>query len=156
MRCRERLESYLRENGVPFQVQEHRAAFTAQRVAAAEHVSGKVVAKVVMVMADGKPAMLVLPAPQRVDLTKAAAALGAKEVRLAREEEFASLFPDCEVGAEPPFGNLYGLPVYVDRELAKDETIVVEAGTYTETISLRFADYQRLVQPTIADLSRQL
>jgi len=67
-----------------------------------------------------------------------------------------SLFPDCEVGAEPPFGNLYGLPVYVDRELAKDETIVVEAGTYTETISLRFADYQRLVQPTIADLSRQL
>ena len=156
MGCKERLETYLRDNGVPFQVQQHRIAFTAQRVAAVEHVSGRMVAKVVMTVADGKPTMLVLPAPQRVDLAKATAALKARDVRLAHEEEFASFFPDCEVGAEPPFGNLYGLPVYVDRELTRDDTIVVEAGTYTETLSLKFADYQRLVQPTIADLARRL
>src|SRR3990172_7193008 len=107
MNCKERLEAYLRENKVPFQVVHHPLAYTAQEVAAAEHVPGKMLAKVVMVFADGKLVMLALPAPYRVDLSKAAAALGAREARLAHEEEFAAAFPDCEVGAMPPFGNLY-------------------------------------------------
>jgi Ala-tRNA(Pro) deacylase len=153
MQCKERLEAYLRENGIPFQVQFHPVAYTAQHVADAEHISGKLLAKVVMVLADGKLAMLVLPAPYRVDLAKACSALGAKEIRLAHEPDFAAAFPDCEIGAMPPFGNLYGLPVYVDAALSEDETIVVQAGTHTDTVSLTYADYARLVQPTVAALA---
>ena len=154
MDCKERLEAHLREGKVPFQVQHHAIAFTAQEIAASEHVPGKMLAKVVMVLADGKMAMLALPAPYRVDLEKAAAVLGAKEVRLAREEEFAAAFPDCEVGAMPPFGNLYDVPVYVDEALAEDETIVCQAGTHTDTISLKYADYERLARPTVAAFAR--
>jgi len=153
MNCKERLEAYLRENKVPFQIVHHPLAYTAQEVAAAEHVPGKMLAKVVMVFADGKLAMLTLPAPHRVDLTKAAAVLGAREVRLAHEEEFAAAFPDCEVGAMPPFGNLYDLPVYVDNVLAGDEEIVFQAGTHTDTMTLRYADFQRLVKPEVGDLA---
>jgi Ala-tRNA(Pro) deacylase len=110
-------------------------------------------AKVVMVVADGKLAMLVLPASRRVDEERAAAALDANEVRLASEEELASTFPDAEVGAMPPFGNLYGIPVYVDDELAEDETITFQAGMHTWTIALKYADFERLVGPTVADLA---
>ena len=150
MQCKDRLEAYLRDNKVPFQVQHHTLAYTAQEVAASEHVPGKLLAKVVMVFADGQLAMLALPAPHRVDVAKASAALGAKEVRLAHESEFAAAFPDCEVGAMPPFGNLYGVPVYVDEALAEDETIVFRAGTHTDTMSLRYADFERLVGPATA------
>ena len=153
MQCKERLEAYLRGNAIAFQVQFHPVAYTAQHVADAEHISGKLLAKVVMVLADGKLAMLVLPARYRVDLAKASSVLGAKEVRLAHEPDFAGAFPDCEIGAMPPFGNLYGLPVYVDTALAEDETIVVQAGTHTDTLSLTYADYARLVQPTVAALA---
>lgn len=153
MTCKERLEAYLREHQVAFHEQHHITAYTAQALAAAEHVPGKMVAKVVMVLADGKQVMLVLPAPARVNFLKAAAALGASNVRLAHEEEFAATFPDCEVGAMPPFGNLYGVPVYVDKALAEDETIIFPAGTHTETMSVRYADFARLVQPTVADLA---
>jgi Ala-tRNA(Pro) deacylase len=149
MTCKERLEAYLRTHGVPFQLQHHPLAYTAQEVAAAEHVPGKIVAKVVMVEADGRSAMLALPANRRVDLAQAARLLGAGDVRLAAEAEFAATFPDCEVGAMPPFGNLYGVPVYVDQTLAEDEEIVVNAGTHTDTIRLRYADFARLVQPTV-------
>jgi len=155
MRCRERLETYLRDNQVPFQVQNHPIAFTAQQVAATEHIPGRLLAKVVMVSADGRLAMLVLPTPYQVDLAKAAASLGAKEARLAQETEFSAAFPDCEVGAMPPFGNLYGLPVYVDRSLAEDDTIVFRAGTHTDTMSLKYADFERLAQPTLADFARR-
>jgi len=154
MTCKEELESYLRENKVPFQVQHHAVAYTAQEVAAAEHVPGRMLAKVVMVLGDGKLAMLVLPAPSRVNPEQAAAALGAKDVRLAQEEEFAERFPGCEVGAMPPFGNLWDLPVYVDKSLAEDETIVFEAGTHTDTMSMKFADYARLVEPNQAEFAR--
>jgi len=151
MRCRERLEAFLRENRVPFQVQHHVQAFTAQEVAQREHVAGQLVAKVVIVIADGKKAMLVLPAPVRVDLGRAAQALGASTARLAREDEFASAFPDCEPGAMPPFGNLYDLPVWVERALSADETIYFPAGTHADSMSLKYADFERLVKPTIAD-----
>ncbi len=155
MKCREKLETYLRDNAVPYQVQHHPLAYTAQEVAASEHISGKLLAKVVMALADGKMVMLVLPGPYHVDLAKTAAELGARDARLAQEREFAADFPDCEVGAEPPFGNLYGLPVYVDRSLTQDETIVFRAGTHTDTMSLKYADFERLVKPTVADFARQ-
>lgn len=150
MECRERLEAYLRENGVPFEVQRHPRVVTAQEVAASEHVPGRMLAKTVMVMADGELVMLALPAPYQVDLERVAAALGAGEARLAEEEEFEGAFPDCEVGAMPPFGNLYGVPVYVEESLAEDETIVFRAGTHTETMSVSYADFERLVGPTVA------
>lgn len=149
MPCKERLETYLRTHEVPFQLEHHPLAYTAQEVAAAEHVPGKLVAKVVMVAADGRPVMLALPATRRVDLARAAETLGARDVRLAAETEFAATFPDCEVGAMPPFGNLYEVPVYVDQSLAEDEEIVCAAGTHTDTIRLRYADFSRLVQPTV-------
>lgn len=154
--CKERLEEYLRENEVPFQVQHHAAAFTAQEVAAAEHVPGRMVAKVVVVRAqDGNLALLALPAPEQVDLEKAGEVLGAPEVRLAREEEFAGTFPDCEVGAMPPFGNLYGVPVYVEKSLAEDETIVFQAGTHTDTMSVKYEDFEKLVRPKVAEFAHR-
>ena len=156
MNCKERLEAYLRESKVPFQVVHHPLAYTAQEVAAAEHVPGQMLAKVVMVFADGKMVMLALPAPLRVDVGKAAGALGAKEVRLAHEEEFAAAFPDCEVGAMPPFGNLYDVPVYVDKTLTEDVDIVFNAGTHTDTISLKYADFERLVKPALAEFAHQV
>jgi Ala-tRNA(Pro) deacylase len=145
------LEAFLRENRVPFQVQHHVQAFTAQEVAQREHVAGRLVAKVVIVIADGKQVMLVLPAPVRVDLGRAAQALGASEVRLAREDEFATAFPDCEAGAMPPFGNLYDLPVWAERSLTADETIYFPAGTHADSMSLKYADFERLARPTVAD-----
>ena len=155
MGCKEELEAYLRENKVPFQVQHHAVAYTAQEVAAAEHVPGRMMAKVVMLLGDGNLAMFVLPAPARVDQEKAASVLGAKEVRLAHEEEFADRFPGCEVGAMPPFGNLYDVPVYADRSIAEDETIVFDAGTHTDTMSMKYADFERLAKPAVAEFARQ-
>jgi Ala-tRNA(Pro) deacylase len=148
VQCKDRLEDYLRENGVSFEVQHHPRAVSAQEVAAAEHIPGKMFAKTVMVMADREMVMLVLPAPYQVNPEKAAEELGVKEVRLASEERFQDAFPDCEVGAMPPFGNLYGVPVYVDEALAEDETVVFRAGTHTDTMSVGYADLERLVEPT--------
>ena len=152
MDCKDRLEAYLREKQVPFDVRHHPRAITAQEVAASEHVPGKMLAKTVMVLADGKMVMLALPAPYQVDVDKAGKVLGV-EVRLAHEEEFENTFPDCEVGAMPPFGNLYEVPVYVEAALAEDETIVFRAGTHTDTMSLSYADFERLVEPTISEFA---
>jgi Ala-tRNA(Pro) deacylase len=151
--CKDKLETHLREQGVAFEVHHHPPAYTAQRVAEAEHISGKMMVKVVMAFADGKMVMFALPAPKHVSLTKAAEATGANEVRLAHEEEFAAAFPDCEVGAMPPFGNLYGVPVYADTELAQDETIVFNGGTHQDTFHMKYADFERLVKPSRASLS---
>ena len=113
-------------------------------------------AKTVVVFAGGDTVMLALPASHRVDVEKAAAALGAKEVRLAHEGELDAYFPDCEAGAMPPFGNLYDVPVWVDRSLAEDETIVFRAGTHTDTMTLKYDDYARLAKPQIADFAAHL
>jgi Ala-tRNA(Pro) deacylase len=150
--CKDRLEAYLREKQVPFEIRHHPRAITAQEVAASEHVPGKMLAKTVMVLADGRMVMLALPAPYQVDMDKAGKALGV-EVRLAHEEEFENTFSDCEVGAMPPFGNLYEVPVYVEAALAEDETIVFRAGTHTDTMSVSYADFERLVEPTIAEFA---
>ncbi len=154
MQCKERLENYLREQGVPFQVQQHPIAYTAQDVAASEHIPGKQVAKVVIVFADNTMVMLVLPAPYRVDFNRVGQALGARDVRLADEVELGAAFPDCEVGAMPPFGNLYHLPMYVETRLAEDESIVFPIGTHTETMRLKYADFARLVNPPLLEFAR--
>ena len=153
MTCRERLEQYFRENGVRYELAAHPEVYTAQEVAAVQHVPGRLVAKVVMAMVDGRPVALVLPAPNRVDFARVKAALGAREARLAREQEFAHVFPDCEVGAMPPFGNLYNVPVVVDRQLTEDPYIVFNAGTHRETMKIAYADFERLAAPQVADFS---
>lgn len=155
MTSRERLEKYFREQGVKYEVRSHPEVYTAQEVAAVEHVPGRLVAKVVMGMIDGKPTQLVLPAPHRVDLAKLRSALGANECRLALEEEFANLFPDCEVGAMPPFGNLYNVPVVADRSLTEDPKIVFNAGTHRETMTVAYQDFARLVSPKMVDFAVQ-
>jgi len=154
MECLERLTTYLREHRVPYQVQQHPEAFTAQEVAASEHVPGRFVAKGVVVFADAQKALLLLPATHHVNLVQAAQALGVTEVRLAHEDEFAANFPDCAVGAIPPFGNLYGLPVYVDRSLTADDRIIFPAGTHTTTLTVAYPDFARLVEPVVLDFTR--
>ncbi len=151
--CRERLEHLLVERGVKYEVTPHSPAYTAQEVATVEHVSGYDVAKVVMAAVDDRLVMLVLPAPHRVDLEKVKQNLGAATARLAREEEFARLFPDCDLGAMPPFGNLYGIPVYVDRTLIHDPRIVFNAGSHRETMTIAYADFERLVQPQVMEFA---
>ena len=151
MKCRERLEKYLKENDVAFELLTHGQAYTMQEVAAALHVPGTQVAKVVMVKADGEIVMLVLSAPARVDFRKVRDLLGAKEVSLAKEGEFADLFADCATGAMPPFGDLYGVPVYVDRGLAQEANIVFRVGTHRHTMKIAYADFSRLAQPILGE-----
>jgi Ala-tRNA(Pro) deacylase len=152
--CRERLEEYFQQHGVKYRLSSHPEVYTAQEVAAVEHVPGALVAKVVIASVDGTIMALALPASHRIDIPRLAAALGATEARLAREEEFGHLFPDCEVGAMPPFTNLYGVPVVVDRSLTEDPTIVFNAGTHRETMTVSFADFQALAQPVVAEFTQ--
>jgi Ala-tRNA(Pro) deacylase len=153
VKCKERLERYLREHKVPFEVMAHAPSYTMQEVAAALHVSGKQVAKVVIVKADEEMVMLVLPAPYRLNLGKVRTMLGTKKARLAQEGEFADFFPDCAPGAMPPFGNLYDVPVYVDRALAENESIVFRVGTHRETMRIAYADLARLARPTVDEFA---
>ena len=151
MQCKERLEAYLRKHQVPYQLQHHAQAFSAQKLAEREHIPGKAVAKPVIVMADGQLIELVLPATYQVDFNKLQSILGARDLRLAHESEFVNVFPDCEVGAMPPFGNHYGIAVYVDKHLTEDESIVFPIGTHTDTMSLKYADFERLVHPKVVE-----
>jgi len=156
MAAKTRLEKYLKEEGVKFATKTHPVAYTAQEVAAVQHVPGKQLAKVVLVDVDGQLTMLVLPASYRVDFPKLKSVLKAKKVRLAKEGEFGGIFTDCEVGAMPPFGNLYDLPVHVDSSLADVSEIVFKAGSHTTSVKVRFADYKKLVKPQIADFAVHL
>lgn len=156
MAAKQRLEKYLREEGVAFETISHPVAYTAQEVAAEQHTPGRQLAKVAMVDADGEMVMLVLPASYRIDFPKLRSALKAKKVRLAKEEEFAGIFTDCEVGAMPPFGNLYELPVYVDSSLSKADEVVFKAGTHTTSFKTKYADYERLAKPRIEDFAVHL
>lgn len=150
MTCQERLEAFLRDARVPFTVHTHPVAFTAQGVAEHEHIPNQLMAKVVVVVADGELVLLALPTARRVDLAMVCALLNAREVRLASERELSAAFPDCEIGAMPPFGNLYSLPVYVDPTLAGDHAIYFQAGTHTVALSMAYADFKRLAAPTVA------
>jgi Ala-tRNA(Pro) deacylase len=152
----EKLTEMLRREGAPFVLEHHRPVYTGQTLAAVEHVSGDRVAKVVVLLADRREVMVVVPASHRVDLDRVKAKLGADDVRLAEEREFADAFPDCEVGAMPPFGNLYRMPLYVDAALAGQETITFPAGTHSDTLRMRFADFARIARPTIGDFSHHM
>jgi Ala-tRNA(Pro) deacylase len=149
-----KLKAYLDENKVSYHVLKHHERFTSPEIAEALHVPGQEMAKVVMLQTDGRLVMAVLPANHYVNLAAFAGVAKASVAVLATEEEFKETFPDCEVGAMPPFGNLYGLEVFVDRSLTGDESIVFEAGNHHEAVKLRFGDFERLVQPTVADFAQ--
>ncbi len=149
-------ETFLKERGVAFTVHEHIPAYTAQEVAAEEHVSGNMLAKAVVINADGKFVLCVLPASFKLDMDKVARALKAKRIRLADEQEMAKLFPDCEVGAEAPFGNLYNMPTLVDEHLSKDQEIVFQADSHRQAIRMRYADYAAIAHPELADVAMHL
>jgi Ala-tRNA(Pro) deacylase len=142
-----RLTELLDREGVRYITIQHSRAYTAQEVAAAAHVSGKEMAKTVVTKIDGKPALVVLPAGEKVNFDQLRANTGARDVELATEQEFATLFPGCELGAMPPFGNLYGLETYVTQSLADDEEIAFNAGTLTELVRMPYRDYERVVRP---------
>ncbi|MGB5287562.1 MAG: YbaK/EbsC family protein [Ignavibacteriaceae bacterium] len=142
-----KLKAFLDENKIKYVSLQHSSAYTAQEIAAIAHIPGKEVAKTVIIKIDGKMAMAVLPASYKVSFDHLKDALGMKEVRLAYEQEFIDKFPDCEVGAMPPFGNIYGMEVYVAESLAEDEEIAFNACSHTELIKMKFKDFEKLVKP---------
>ena len=148
-----RVMEFLDEAGVKYEVSEHIPTFSAQGLAAAEHEHGRYVAKPVIVKADDRYLMCVLPAPNKVDLGKLKAQLASQSVELADEEEIGKLFPDCELGAEPPFGNLYDLSTVIDKSLEADDHILFQAGSHGKAIRMTMADYRELVQPKVLEFT---
>jgi Ala-tRNA(Pro) deacylase len=144
---------FLDKSGVKYEVTEHKPAFTAQRMAAAEHEPGKYVAKPVIVMADGKYLMCVLAACYKIDLGALKKQLGAKKVELAEEKDMGKIFGECELGAEPPFGNLYDLPTIMDKALETDDHIIFQAGSHDKAVRMSMADYIKLVKPKVLEFS---
>lgn len=144
------LAKYLNDNKIQYQAIAHDPAFTAHDVARATHVPDCELAKAIIVRADGGFWMAVLRADQAIDQNLLRKALGAKELHFAHEEDLSFLFPDCQTGAMPPFGNLYGVPVVVDTALSEDEEIVFNACTHTRAIRMKYTDYAKLVCPRIA------
>jgi len=144
-----KLKEFLDSNRVKYISISHSAAYTAQEIAASAHVPGKELAKTVMVKVDGKMAMAVLPASCKVDLLHLKETLGASSVELAGEREFRDMFPGCETGGMPPFGNLYDMDVYVSAKLAEDQEIAFNAGSHTELLKLAYKDFERLVKPQV-------
>ncbi len=146
-----RLQEYLDSHHVHYEVLGHQEAYTAPEIAHMLHVSGKMLAKVVMIKADERFVMAVLPSNWKIDFDRLKEALRSSRVRLATEDEFKGLFPDCELGTIPPFGNLYGVEVYVDQFLTEDEEIVFQAGTHLGAVKLRYQDFANLVHPKVAE-----
>jgi Ala-tRNA(Pro) deacylase len=143
----ERVTRYLDEQNVKYVIMQHSKAYTAQEIAEAVHVPGRHFAKCVIVKIDGRLAMAVLPATDHVDLQRMAQSVGAKTVELAKEEEFQDSFPDCEVGAMPPFGNLFDMEVFVSPHLTAADLIAFNAGSHTEVMQLSYDSFERLVKP---------
>ncbi len=148
-----RLEQLLEESGAPFDVIDHPLAFTAQEEAASSHVSGRHWAKTVAVLIDGDPALAVLPATRRLDIEKLRRVVGTDSVEIAREAEFQDLYPDCELGAMPPFGELYGQRTFVDESLREEERIAFHAGDHRTAIEMSYTDFERLAEPVPADIA---
>jgi Ala-tRNA(Pro) deacylase len=144
---------FLKSKDVKYTPTEHKPTFSAQRMAAVEHEPGKYVAKPVLVKVDGQMMMCVLDANHKVDLRRLKENLGAKKVDLADETEIGNLFTDCELGAEPPFGNLYNLPTIMDKALESDDHIVFQAGSHDKAVRISMADYRKLVNPKILEFS---
>lgn len=148
-----RLTEFLDDHNKKYVIVKHSTAYTAQEVAASAHVPGKEMAKTVMVKVDGDLKMVVLPSTHSLDFDQIKDALGAKEVALASEEEFESLFPDCELGAMPPFGNLYDMDTFVADSLTEDEEIAFNAGTHKELVKMAYQDFEDLAKPKVVPLA---
>ncbi len=148
------LTRFLDDNKVEYVTIRHSPAYTAQKIAAAAHIPGREMAKTVMVNIDGKMAMAVLRATDQVDLDLLRGASNAKSVTLATEDDFRDAFQGVELGAMPPFGNLYGMEVFADEALTKDAQIAFNAGSHTELLQLDYADFERLAKPKVANFSR--
>jgi Ala-tRNA(Pro) deacylase len=151
---KQRLLEFLDANRVKYMKLEHSPAYTAQEIAATAHIPGKELAKSVIVKLDGQMVMAVLPADHRINFDKLKEVTGASKVTLANESEFGELFPDCSLGAMPPFGNLYGMDVFVDESLTEGDEIAFNACTHTELIRLSYLDFEALVKPKIVKFSR--
>lgn len=148
-----KLREFLDTEHVKYTTMAHSLAYTSQELANITHISGRELAKTVIVKIEGEYAMLVLPACLHVDFEMLGAALGVGHVRLALEAEFKTKFPDCETGAMPPFGNLYGMKVYVDESLARAHDIAFAAGSHREIVRMEYADFERLVKPAVMHFS---
>ncbi len=149
----QKLRAFLDDNKIRYVTIIHSRAFTAQEIAASAHIKGKELAKTVMVKIDGKMAMAVLPASHRVSLVNLREVTGARNLVLATEGEFQSLFPGCEPGAMPPFGNLWGMDVFVAAALTEDKEIAFNAGSHTELMRIPYEDFERLVKPKVMEFS---
>ena len=148
-----KLKEFLDSNKIKYVSITHSSAYTAMEIAALAHVPGKDLDKTVMIKINGHMAMAVLPATHMIKMDLLKKAVGLDNVRLATEQEFKDKFADCEVGAMPPFGNLYNLEVYASDSLKEDEEIVFNAGSHTELIKMNYKDFERLVNPKIAQIS---
>jgi Ala-tRNA(Pro) deacylase len=148
-----RMRELLNHNGIKYVTFQHSPAYTAQEIAQSAHISGKNLAKIVMLKIDDEMAMAVVPASHQVNLESLKGAASANKVELASEQEFKGMFPECEAGAMPPFGNLYGMKVFVSEALAEDEAIAFNAGTHTELVGLAYRDFERLVKPKVGNFS---
>ncbi len=147
---------FLDKSGVSYTVSEHKPTFTAQHMAAAEHEAGQFVAKPVVVKADDKNIMCVLGADHKIDLKALKEQLGAQTAELLSEEDLGEIFKDCELGAEPPLGNLYDLPVIIDKSIESDDHIVFQAGSHKKSVRMSMADYRKLVSPKVLSFSYQM
>ena len=147
------LQMYLDELGVHYAVSRHPSVYTAQALAEVEHVSGRQVIKPVVIEADGRFVLCALPASYRIDLGKIRELLHASAVTLAAEARLRDLFPDCELGAEPPIGRMYGLQTYIDAAVTADERVTFQAGTHQDSVTMRMSDYRRITRPEIAQFS---
>lgn len=148
-----KVAQFLDSQKVKYVLIKHSPAFTAQEIAASAHIPGKELAKTVMIKLDGTMAMAVLPASYRVDFKSLKKLSGAKKAELAPENDFQKLFPQCEIGAMPPFGNLYDMKVYVANPLPDDDEIAFNAGSHAELMKLHYADFEKLVKPTVGDFA---
>ena len=151
-----RLKKYLDENDIKYILIAHSPSYTGQDLAESVHISGKEIAKTVILKTEDQYLMAVLPASRMIDVEYLEEYIGAQGLRLADEDEFYDLFPDCELGAMPPFGNLYGISVYSASALSDDEEIVFNAGTHTDAIKMSYKDYVDLVKPTVIHFSEPL
>jgi Ala-tRNA(Pro) deacylase len=149
----QKIKEFLDSNKVKYTSISHSSAYTTMEIAAMAHIPGKDLAKTVMIKINGHMAMAVLPATHMIKMDLLKKAVGSDDVRLATEQEFKDKFVDCEVGAMPPFGNLYSMDVYASNALKEDEEIVFNAGSHTELIKLSYQDFERLVNPRIAEIS---
>lgn len=151
--CMQRLQSLMDTHDVRYETLTHAPSYTSYQLAHRAHVRPRDIAKTVIVAMDGQLAMVVLPACEWLDVDRFKDATGARDVRITSEDDYKIAFPDCEVGAMPPFGNLYDMPVYVAESLREDERIVFNAGTHTELMRITYQDFERLVAPTVVPAS---